>query len=178
MAEYIAFDEHVEVNGQTILSTLAGVGEAVRPILDRYGLSSLQPEEWYPQQAWLNVLKDIHDGNFLNLVGIGMAIPENAKFPTEIDSIDSALKLLDTAYHMNHRNGEIGHYHYQPVSEGAIDVICDNPYPSDFDYGIIYGLVKRFRPEGTEFKVVREPSPCRKKGDDICIYHVLWNESW
>lgn len=177
MAEYIAFDLNVEVNGQTILSTLDGVGDTVQPILKKHRLSNLQPDEWYPQQAWLDVLKEVHDGNFLNLVGIGMKIPENAKFPPEINSIDSALKLLDTAYHMNHRNGEIGHYRYQPVGDHAIDVICENPYPSDFDYGIIYGLVKRFRPDGTHFKVVRQDTPCRLKGDDQCIYHVTWEES-
>lgn len=177
MAQYVAFDESVEVNGQTILATLAGVGEAVRPILDKHGLGSLQPDQWYPQQAWLDVLRDIHEGNFLNLVGIGMKIPENAKFPPDIDSVESALRLLDTAYHMNHRNGEIGHYRYQPVGDHAIDVICDNPYPSDFDYGIIYGLVKRFRPTGSDFKVVREGAPCRKKGDERCIYHVTWGKA-
>jgi hypothetical protein len=51
---------------------------------------------------------------------------------------------------------------------------CNNPYPSDFDYGIIYGFVRRFLPKGSDFVVQRKESPCRQKGDDMCIYDVTW----
>ena len=73
----------------------------------------------------------------LDLVSIGMKIPETAVFPPEIDSIDSGLNSIDVAYHMNHRGGEIGVYQATTVSKQQIDVLCRNPYPDYFDYGII-----------------------------------------
>jgi len=177
MAQFIAFDPNVEVNGTTILSVTAGMGEVAYPVLVANGLRNVARDEWYPQQAWLNVFKEIArvDGNLLDLVSIGMAIPQNAIFPQEIDSIESALRSIDVAYHMNHRGGEIGHYHVQVVSDKQIDMVCENPYPCDFDYGIIYSMSRRFCPPSMYARVYHdESSPCRKHGGDSCTYHVIW----
>lgn len=172
MAQYLAFDPNVEVSGAAMLATIRGMGKDITPMLEAHGFTNVQPDAWYPQQSWLDVLREI--SALSDLVSIGMWIPETAVWPPEVDSIESALKSIDVAYHMNHRNGEIGHYQAEIVDDGHIRITCHNPYPSDFDYGIIYATAHKFLPEGMTFTVIRADSPCRLKGDDMCIYDVTW----
>jgi hypothetical protein len=105
-----------------------------------------------------------------------MHVPNDAPFPPGIDSIETALTALNEAYQMNHRGGDIGSYESEVVGPHHIKVVCRNPYPSDFDYGLLYGLVRRFRPAGVAFRViVDEQAPSRKKGADSCTYHIYWD---
>jgi len=178
MAEFVAFEPQVEVLGQSMLSALAGMGEEATVYLAHYDLGDIQPEEWYRNQDWLDFFKAVsskESNAMFDLVSIGMKIPENAMFPPQIDSISSALLSTDVAYHMNHRNGEIGHYTATVTGENSIDMVCKNPYPCLFDYGLIYGLVRRFRPENVRFVVQHDDdAPCRQKGADSCTYHISW----
>lgn len=178
MAEFISFEPTVEVIGQAILATIAGMGDAAIPYLKKYQLDDIKAEQWYLQQSWLDFLKHISQREFnsvFDLVGIGIQIPEHAIFPPDIVSIPTALKVIDVAYYMNHRNGKIGHYHAHTINDNQIDVVCENPYPCDFDYGLIYGMVRRFRSQGVHFSVQHDDNlPCRQKGAETCTYHVTW----
>ena len=141
MAQFIAFDNQTEVNGSTIMSIAAGLGTPAHRILAAHGLGNIQASHWYPQQSWLDAFKEISAGTvnaMLDLVSIGMAVPENATFPPDVATIESALESLDVAYHMNHRGGEIGHYYCTAVNSKQVDLVCQNRYPCDFDYGLIY----------------------------------------
>lgn len=175
MAEYVALDPDVEVLAQAIQACIEGLGEDATSVLRMNGIDKVEPDHWYKQQAWLTALKTLNDTGVFNMVAVGMKIPESAVFPPDINSIESALAAIDVAYHMNHRNGEIGHYKYETVGPKHARLVCDNPYPSDMDYGIIYGMTRRFAPPGTQFTVVRADSPSRLKGDDKCIYDVTWD---
>lgn len=193
MGQFKALIPDVEVNGQTVLSIANGLGAMKSiglQILEENGLKDIKPEAWYPQQAWLNAFKQIADRVGINtLVKIGASIPDNAKFPPEIDTIFKALSAIDVAYHLNHRlkgqvlfdpatgkMGEgIGHYHYQQLNEHSVLITCDNPYPCDFDRGIIEQMAKRFKPTGAIIKLDHDESvSCRKKGDEACRYTVSW----
>ncbi len=180
MAQFIAFDPNTEVNGATIMSITAGLGASAEHVLAAHGLDNLQADQWYPQQLWLDAFRDIASGTInamLDLVSIGMKINERAHFPPDINSIESALQSIDVAYHMNHHGGEIGSYQYIRVSGTQIDLVCRNPYPCDFDYGLIYGTVQRFRLPRTPFVVEHDgTAPCRKRGADSCTYHVTWQK--
>jgi hypothetical protein len=68
----------------------------------------------------------------------------------------------------------IGHYHYKKVSNNEIEIKCDNPYPCDFDKGIVMQMANRFRPSNARAKIVHDESGCRKNGDESCIYRVTW----
>lgn len=178
MTQFVAYEPHVEVSGEAILSTVAGIGERALSDFTEYGLGNVQAGGWYPQQHWLNLLRAVAEGktnSMFDLVAIGMKIPETAVFPPEIDSIQAALHAIDVAYRMNHRNGEIGSYSCQVVNDHSIDIVCDNPYPCDFDYGIIWGMARRFRPGRAVFTVRHDDkAPCRNKGGESCTYHVTW----
>lgn len=178
MAQFVPFDSNVEVLGAALSSMTAGMGDAILPVLAAHGVFNLEMDGWYPMEAWLAAFKEVADGqtnSMFNLVSIGLAIPENAVFPPQIDSLVSALQSIDVAYHLNHRGGEIGNYHAMQVNARQVDFVCRNPYPCDFDYGIIYGMTRRFCPENMHFTVRHDDhAECRKKGADSCTYHVTW----
>ncbi|KAB2867233.1 MAG: hypothetical protein F9K46_00750 [Anaerolineae bacterium] len=179
MAQFIAYDPNVEVSGAVILAAIAHLKAEIVPLLEKHEIFDVQPDKWYPLQSFLNVLKSINDGwsfgsSAVDLMSIGMQIPENAMWPPNVDSVGTALGSIDTAYHINHRGGEIGHYHIEFAEPHHIRMVCENPYPSDFDYGIIYRTVKKFAHKGQTFQVQRADSPSRLKGDDMCIYDIFF----
>lgn len=192
MAQFKALNPEMEVNGQTVLSIVNGLGEMKSMglrILKRNNIHDPEPHNWYSQQDWLNAFKYFAEKVGPNtLFLIGNSIPENADFPADIDNIEKALPSLDIAYHMNHRlNGEqlfnpengqmkegIGHYLHKKIDDNKAEIICDNPYPCDFDMGIIDAIAKKFKYDGSFTKVVHAYGSCRKNGDDHCRYVVSW----
>src|SRR6516162_5140881 len=102
MAQFVAFDSHVEVLSDAVAAVVTAMGKDAEPILAKYGLANVQAGEWYLQQNWLNVFKEVSQAinASVNLVSVGMRIPETAVFPPEINSIPSALHSIDVAYHM------------------------------------------------------------------------------
>lgn len=179
MGEYKAFAPGVEVNGRTVLAIVDAMKmfeSTALSILDECGISDPQPDLYYSQQAWLNAFKKISEQvGASTLFIIGKRIPENAKFPPDIDSIEKALQSINLAYHMNHRGGDIGYYRYEKTGDSSARMVCKNPYPCDFDRGIIETMAKKFRPEGNIVRIEHDKSAgCRKKNGDTCIYNVFW----
>jgi len=179
MAQFQAFAPGVEVNGQTVLAVVAGMAafkQTAEDILTKHGIKSPTQAGWYPQQAWLDAFRDIAKSiGPKTLNQIGRSIPQNAKFPPGIDTVEKALSSIDAAYHMNHRGGQIGSYAYKKTGERSGVVECRNPYPCDFDSGLIEAMIRRFAPAGTMPKVQHEPGkPCRAKQGDSCTYVVSW----
>jgi hypothetical protein len=180
MALYTASSPRVEVNGETVLSVVDGMGafkNRALKILEDNGISGPKPGEWYAQQNWLNAFKEIAEKlGDKTLFSIGKSIPRNAQFPPDIDSIDKALGAIDVAYHMNHRNGDIGNYKFKLLKDSTGKFLCDNPYPCAFDQGIITAMAERFKPENSNGVNILHPpeAKCRHRGDPGCIYVVKW----
>lgn len=180
MALYQAFSPNVEVNGETILSVVDGMRvfkSGARRILEKSGIPNPEPGNWYPQQAWLNAFREISEtlGEKI-LFNIGKRIPANANFPPDIDGIEKALAAIDVAYHMNHRGGDIGSYKYKNMNARMGKMLCETPYPCDFDMGIITAMGERFKPPGSPgVRVLHPPEArCRKRGATGCIYIIAW----
>jgi hypothetical protein len=182
MAQFVPFQDGVEVNGQTVLAIVNALeaGQATRfKILQKHGIINPHANEWYSQKAWLEAFKEISEelGEY-TLFAIGEAIPENAIFPPEIDSLEKALSSIDVAYHINHRGGEIGHYtlaDFNYENRRAI-MVCNNPYPSEFDKGIISTMVRKFVPSTSFiYDVQLDPAKeTRLHGADSCTYIITW----
>jgi hypothetical protein len=196
--QFKAFEPDIEVNGQTVYSVVDALGsfkKLAHEILLSVGIGSMSDngyeikmDGWYSQESWLKaferVAKDIGD---LTLKQIGTRIPANAIFPAWVKNIDSAIKSIDIAYHMNHRKkgvimfdpntGKmlegIGHYGYERITnENMIISKCENPYPDAFDHGIITTMAKRFE---LRANVIHDDSKeCRKNGAESCTYIVTW----
>jgi methyl-accepting chemotaxis protein len=188
-----AFNPLVLVNGQTVLSVVNGLGkqrDKGLAILAKNGIVDPQPGSWHRQQAWLDAFQEI--GRLIGpdaLFAIGCSIPENADFPPEIDRIERGLAAIDVAYHMNHcLDGKplfdpatgsmadgIGHYRSKMSGDRQMTLVCDNPYPDDFDRGIIHAMAQKFKPAGALVRVRHaDDENCRKKGGDSCTYIVNW----
>lgn len=179
MAQFQAFSPAVEVNGQTVLSIVKGMGafaETGMATLARHGIQSPSPMGWYSQRQWLAAFEEIAKSiGPRTLFQIGRSIPSNAKFPPGIDSVEKALESLDAAYHMNHRGGEIGHYSFKLTGPKTGVVECRNPYPCEFDQGIIEAMVRRFAPPTVIPKIAHDASkPCRSKKGDSCTFLISW----
>jgi len=179
MSQYKAFSSNVEVNGETVLSVVEGVGafktSAIKT-LQEAGIENPTPGKWYRQQAWLDAFRKIAESIGQNtLLQIGRKIPQAAKFPPEIDNVEKALASIDIAYHMNHRGGDIGNYKFEKTAPNVARIICKNPYPCNFDKGIIQAMAERFRPSGSIVSVTHaDDQPCRNKGGDSCTFVVKW----
>lgn len=194
MTQFVAMAPDVEVNGETVLAVVDGMGlfkKKAIDILQNHGIARPTPGRWYSQQLWLDSFREISDTiGPMTLFAIGNKIPRNARFPHDIDTIEKALRSIDIAYHMNHRvagktlfdpvtgkTGEgIGHYDYEPTGPCKATMVCPNPYPCDFDRGIIDAMAQRFKPARCLFVNVKhdDAAPCRKKGAESCTYYVEW----
>ncbi len=194
MTQFVSFEKGIEVNGQTIYAIVdaMAVKFLTEKIFEQAGLPSISeiqsnPHGWYSQQKWLDAFKMISDKiGHSSLLAIGKKIPENAQFPSDIDCIEKALASIDVAYHMNHRNAKgevlfipetgemlegIGHYKFEKIADTKGIMECENPYPCDFDQGIIISMARKF----AKFAIVEHMGgPCRKKGDNLCRYEINW----
>jgi len=194
MIQFIAINPKVKVNGETVLSVIEGLGvmkNMAIKILSENNINDPKAGQWYLQQDWLNSFKVIAEKIGPNtLYKIGTFIPKKANFPEDIDTIEKALASLDIAYHMNHQlndkpmfdnnTGEltegIGHYSFHSINPKKAEIVCDNPYPCDFDRGIIDALAQKFKPKNSVMTLVKhdDTKGCRKNGDKSCTYIVTW----
>ncbi len=160
-------------------------------ILGENGLEEPKPDHWYPLQNWLNAFKIIANKIGPNtLFQIGKQTLDDAKWPPNIKSfsIKDAFQLIDVAYHMNHKiknqvlfqNGKIyegiGHYTSKEIEKNMLKIICENPYPCEFDKGLLTRMAYDFKPKGSlKIEVIHDDSaPCRKKNQNSCSYIVKW----
>lgn len=181
MAQFQAFEKGVQVMGRAVLAFVDGMQcsqNRALQVLSKNGIINVDPNKWYCQQSFLNAFKTIAEeiGPYA-LYCIGTKIPQNAQFPPDIDSLDKALESIDIAYHMNHRGGQIGSYNFYKSEEGLLLFRCENPYPCEFDRGIIEGMARKFTPK-EHFLAVKhdDEAPCRDKGDQSCTYSIIYSK--
>lgn len=163
---------------------LKGVGIGT---IDAMGMYRLDKQAWYSMSAYLRAYSRIErELGPTFLYKAGLAIPRNAIFPKEIHDLESGLRSIDVAYHMNHaRHGVslfdaltgamregIGHYRVESTGDRLLQVVCENPYPCDFDRGIVEAMAKRFEPSARIFHATKPA--CRKVGGASCTFHVEW----
>ena len=191
MAQYIAYNGMAEVNGPTIMSVLKGMPgyeQKALGILEKEGIVNLTEDGWYSQQAWLNAFKQIAEKIGSGTIRtIGTKIVESAQWPPHVNSLETALGSIDVAYHMNHRisgnvlfNPEtgkmsegIGHYTSEKISDNEFRISCENPYPCDFDKGLLKGVVERFKPAGKRVEFLENvKSGCRNQSAHKCTYYI------
>jgi hypothetical protein len=174
MAVFKSFSPKVEVNGETVLSIVAGMGsfkDQALKILEEKGIANPKPGQWYSQQSFLDAFQTISQKlGPATLFNIGKSIPENAQFPPGIDSIEKSLSSIDVAYHMNHRGGEIGSYKFESTGEKSGKMTCNTPYPAGFEKGIVEATAKKFKPAGTLVVVKENPA----SSADVCVFDITW----
>ena len=69
----------------------------------------------------------------------------------------------------------IGHYTAQKTGEKEMTVTCDNPYPCQFDKGIVASAAEKFKPAGAKVTITEEDATaCRANGGKSCTFKVRW----
>lgn len=179
MAQFKAFEPGVEVMGSVVVSFVEVMGafkSLAEGILQDNGIPNPVPGNWYSQQAWLNSFRTITEQIGPNTVFLlARQIPTGAEIAPEIDTIEKALFSLDNAYRVSHRGGEAGHYIFVKTGNTTGQMHTLNPYPCDFDRGILDALTKRFEPSNPYLDIVHhDNAPCKKKGADSCTYSITW----
>ncbi|MEO1646646.1 MAG: hypothetical protein AAFR67_15760 [Chloroflexota bacterium] len=177
MAVFESFHPDSRVLGAGVLSAVSALGkDMVKDISKKHGIDLNHDYETIMQQVELDILRDLSEVGHFNMVAAGIKIPETAPFPPDINDVHSALASLNMAYQMNVQGENIGAYVYERLGERKAKMTCNNPYPSDFDYGILYGLAKRFQDDSSNnITVTRDDTKVnRKSGGDTCEYIVEW----
>lgn len=179
MTQFRAFDSKAEVYGDVVLSFVNAMGafrSMALEILAESGIQDPQSHLWYPQQAWLDAFAIIARRAGPNtLQQIGRQIPIQGHYPPGIDSIETVFETLDIAYRQSHRGGEVGFYKFEPIGTTSARIVCFNPYPCDFDRGLILSLAERFAPADALLDVRHEDGGyCKKAGADRCDYWLSW----
>jgi hypothetical protein len=150
---YKVFDPESKVIGQAMLGFKAAADqEAILPLLEKYGLTDIQPDQWYPMQKWLDVLSDISEqmdeySSMLSFVNVGEKVAANVSMPdqliNEMGFIEFMYQFGSSAYFRYHQ-GNVGTNQMEKMSDTHLKFILATPYPPDFWYGIFYGSAKRY----------------------------------
>jgi hypothetical protein len=200
MNRQIASVLNIEVSGMAMSSFIKAFRlfpGVLTKYLIKYGISrdeqsaSIEPGAWYPLSGWIALTKAVEREVGPNsLFAVGQNVPGLAAYTPELQdqlsTIEGAMRVLDVGYHMNHRkngvrmfnpaNGQmlegIGHYGVQRTEgQRHAMAIFDNPYPCDFDRGILTAAVKISEPRA---KVTHSGTSCRKRYDPCCTYAITW----
>ena len=85
-----------EVLGQVMFAYIENIrAEEMAAILQKYGLTDIQPNQWYPYQLGLDferALGESDENGAESLVAIGIKIIDQMPFPAEVTTIPQALE--------------------------------------------------------------------------------------
>jgi len=168
-----------EVFGKAVKSILAGmmaIQSRAERMLAANGINPLIEDQWYPIEGVLKTFSDVQRQIGPHTVrSIGRKCIGVAEMPV-FRTLDDALRGLGAAYMMNHRGDtNIGGYHYSAETARRGRMTCDNPYPCEFDEGLIDAVLERFRPsDAFIIRFDHDPGTCRTRGDKHCTYNIAW----
>ena len=175
MAQFVSYYPDVIVQGAWMLALLGVLGEPAGMLAARAGLLGIQPDQWYPQQPFLDALREVCALAPAGLYDAGQRLGDRLTFPPEVHTVAAALLALEDRYQFHHRNDDRSHWRVTVEGRRALTCVSSTPYPSDVEYGIVGALVRRYHPAGLHCRVVHDLSePTRKAGADSCTYRVRW----
>jgi methyl-accepting chemotaxis protein len=167
--------ESIEISGATIQSiakSFLSDDLAKKIIYDAIGTRDINPDRFYPAIKFLGALNLIGEKfGAGSLSRVGSKIMESAVWPDMVKNLESALGSINEAYKMNHRPNDvnvIGKYELR-VFGNQFELYCNNPYPCDFDQGLIKGVMTAF---DSKASLMHKKGSCRKQGDSACVYII------
>ena len=167
-----------QVSGASIQAYVHTLGLSRRrglQLLAEQGITAVDPESWYPWQAYLNAQRAIYEVVGPHTVGrIGRMLVEEASFTSEIDGIHAALSTLDRDYRLRHRGKDVGGFAYQPTGDRSGRMAIRNPYPCELDRQVVEALCRRFRPPESLTVYVKHEGGCRNDGAEECVLDLRW----
>jgi len=150
-----------EIQGASLLSYLDNLkSEEIAPLLEKYGIDHIDPNEWYLLKPFMNVIDDLSSRrNFdENMVAIGLKVADHAITPElkQFMTLASAMEGWNEQFKAIHRNGDVGEIVAEKVADRHYRLIHRHVYPVAMNYGIMYGFAKHLLPQGAHFSVQYE----------------------
>ena len=181
MSEYVAVtfvapSPNAQVLGSAMSSYVQNIrAEELQPVLKKYGLESIEPNQWYPMQLTLDLFRDIvKRGENVNeaLVAVGIKTVETVPLPPEINSVETAMGFIQRAVHSQIvRNVPEGYgIPLQFLEKNHILATNNIPYPSSLLYGYLWGLVNRFKAPDQIFSI----HPLTAEAGRPTVFSVKW----
>ncbi|MEM7332076.1 MAG: hypothetical protein AAF490_08290 [Chloroflexota bacterium] len=148
MPEFTLLHPDTEIIGQMVIDfEQATSSQSFLPILQKYGLDQVNPEDWYSARQWLNILEEVvEESGFINLVSIGIQQIKNVDWPPEFYemSVEEVLRALDPVYQAHCRGTDTGGIKIKKVSEKEFEIILRVFEPDDLWYGNLHQIVRTF----------------------------------
>ncbi len=169
-----------EVWGGAVLGVAEGLAahgipwQSVLELLGEAGIGLPRAEAWVPLAANLAfhaAVERAHGRPALRVMG--RAIPDTARFAPDMDTLDRALRVLEVAYQVNHRGKGLGGYYCTFERPEHAEVVCENPYPCDMDWGILERLAEQYGGSGAMVSH-RPGADCRRLGAKACVFDLRW----
>lgn len=175
MMKYTAAPE-AESIGATLIMCFENAPHIIEPVLKQYGYKSIddiQADRWYPMQIWLDIFKRLEETDAENLDFIGAKLVENLNDSIDVESLPEAIALLNALFAVRNfpKNAK-----YDVLQQGShhIQVIDNSPYPHDLVYGLIYGILREYRPDGCYPVLIRNFQNPQNPNADGAIYDLTW----
>lgn len=163
--------KEMEVNGAYLMGIIDSIEEeSVRPLREKYGLTNIEPDKWYSAQQVVDFHQDIaENGQLFDLVALGVSAVNRIQYPPGTDTLEKLLPMMTTMHQMGWRNGDPGTLNVKLVSPHHVHMVFENqPLPIDLVYGLCYGVVKRFTPDGSDIVVTQ-----KQEGEQY-IFDLKW----
>ncbi len=185
MKHFECTDANAQIRGDALVTFLESFPEdtskeKARSLLESHGIPTPNAGDWYPLQAYLDVMKDIHETLSDQVLLItGRNIGLKSRLSGEMDHLDYFVRHLDEYYHTNHR-GEVGHFSFSDLADNGamkrLEVVSTTPYGCSFEMGLLEGFADHFKQSVAKDVLIKqgEDTPCRKRGEDSCTYVVEW----
>jgi hypothetical protein len=166
---------HVEVLGEVILTIASGLqsGALFDVLLEKYGLSDVQPGNYYPFVSLLRIFADCERRMPTVLKLCGKHVAEFAPFAPGTDTFEKIVMAEDEVYRSVHRGWigeEAGHIRWTKISDTEYHLADSIPYPCLFHQGTVEGLAQKL---GLTLSIEHIGTNCRMKGDAECTYRVM-----
>src|SRR5688572_30361654 len=146
----VAPSPDAEILGTVMLLPLHNfrAGETAEIVRKHLG-EEIQPDQWYPMQKQLDIIKDIDAGSnpVEAHVALGMQFMEAVPFPPEVAAIPEALEVIAHVFRNIGRNlPEAFGAFTKKVGERHYLLLNNTPYPTEELFGLVWAVANRFKP--------------------------------
>jgi hypothetical protein len=158
-----------------MLNSIQAMGRAARRVVNKHIIGELDPSGWYPQQTWLDILRDAAEEMQLDLLTVGNRVASSLPMPDCVFSLGRLLELVEDNYQTTHRHTDTVRVTATQIGDREVHIVDNSPYPDEFQYGMIFGLFQRLMPMDANLTVrYDESAPTRRDGADTTTYIVTW----
>ena len=134
-------------------------------ILEEAGAGPVNEHDWYAQETVLAVFAHLEATAGEQVVErVGRFLPELVDWPADATGVTEALETMDDWYRAVHRDDAT--ITFTPTGSSGGELRLATPYPSDFEAGLVRGVVFRFAADGTQVRTTAT------RDDGVTVYEM------